>query len=509
MANSYAQTKSLRPRLPALFLILFLAVPGLTSAQQLAAETVVAQLGDQQLRLSDVDAMANQLPDEIRPGVFNDPTRIGNTLQTMLVRRAIVAPLISSPPSWLSLEGIDERARRQVLLVLALEEAVRSQPEPDFVKQANAHFDAHPEEYLSAPSVSVRHVLIGTEDRDTVTAYRLAAELRSQLKAGDITMDEAVSRFSDDPAKNRNQGNYPEIVAGQMQPEFEQASFALEKVGELSQPVKTGFGYHLIRLEGIHPPQAPPREQAVRIKAAQLRGDYIKNGREDYLRELGIDAEQILYERAQASQLENHPEFGDRLKLDIEEEVLRVYKTHYLTQSIPADLSALARDYYLTHREEFKMPRQATVIQVSLDQGDDPIGDFFAASWLYGLVTQPFGTETLTGLRMPGATIRTRAFFEGDIGVGPAATFAFSGAGIGKRSDLLDREGRYLFFVLADRDEGRPQPFAEVAGRLAERLRQQQETRVWNAHVAEFHQLPFEADREAVASLRTRYISGP
>ena len=58
-----------------------------------------------------------------------------------------------------------------------------------------------------------------------------------------------------------NGGNLGDFGRGQMVPEFDEACFSMQ-VGELRGPVKTQFGYHIIRLDKINPPQATTLAEA-------------------------------------------------------------------------------------------------------------------------------------------------------------------------------------------------------------------------------------------------------
>src|SRR5690606_8031099 len=58
-----------------------------------------------------------------------------------------------------------------------------------------------------------------------------------------------VQKYSDDQFSIENDGQLAPFGVGEMVPEFENAAFALKKPGDISPPVKTEFGYHIIRLE--------------------------------------------------------------------------------------------------------------------------------------------------------------------------------------------------------------------------------------------------------------------
>src|SRR4051794_21732310 len=105
--------------------------------------------------------------------------------------------------------------------------------------------------YKVAASRKVAHILLGPKDGSTPTAkdypkYKAQAEdVIKQLKAGaDFT--KLVDKYSVDPGKTQNQGVYDVTKTG-FDPDFTKASYAL-KTGEFTQsPVKSQFGYHVIK----------------------------------------------------------------------------------------------------------------------------------------------------------------------------------------------------------------------------------------------------------------------
>ena len=94
-----------------------------------------------------------------------------------------------------------------------------------------------------------RHILVEKEDE--------AKALIAQIKAG-ASFEELAKKNSKDPGSGANGGDLDFAAAGSYVPEFSQAMVALKK-GEMTQePVKTQFGYHIIRLDDTREAQFPP-----------------------------------------------------------------------------------------------------------------------------------------------------------------------------------------------------------------------------------------------------------
>ncbi len=78
-------------------------------------------------------------------------------------------------------------------------------------------------------------------------AQKLAAELAKRAKAGE-DFTGLAKQYSDDPSVKRNNGDLGYFTWGRMVPEFQKAAFAM-KVGEISDPVESSYGFHVIKLE--------------------------------------------------------------------------------------------------------------------------------------------------------------------------------------------------------------------------------------------------------------------
>ena len=103
--------------------------------------------------------------------------------------------------------------------------------------------------------VKASHILITANPEatpaDTIRAYNKARELRARIVAGE-PFEKLAREFSEDPSAKSNGGNLGYFTALQMVFPFEETAYNL-KPGEVSQPVRTRFGYHLIKVDGRRP----------------------------------------------------------------------------------------------------------------------------------------------------------------------------------------------------------------------------------------------------------------
>ncbi len=94
------------------------------------------------------------------------------------------------------------------------------------------------------------HILIRTADDDTVQALEKVKEIQAKLANG-ADFGQLAREYSEDQGSAANGGDLGLFGRGRMVAPFEEAAFALQNVGDVSAPVRTRFGYHLIKLLGI------------------------------------------------------------------------------------------------------------------------------------------------------------------------------------------------------------------------------------------------------------------
>ena len=152
------------------------------------------------------------------------------------------------------------KVKDSLLSSYALEKALSAVSVSD--KDAKDYYENNKEKFISEESVNASHILVDSES--------LACELLAKIKAGEISFEDAARENSSCPSK-QNGGNLGDFTKGQMVPEFDSAVFAME-VGEISEaPVKTQFGYHIIKLNAKNDPAPTPYEAiAAEIKEALL-----------------------------------------------------------------------------------------------------------------------------------------------------------------------------------------------------------------------------------------------
>jgi peptidyl-prolyl cis-trans isomerase C len=132
-----------------------------------------------------------------------------------------------------------EDFKKLTLISLLLEKEIEDKAKVND-QDVKEYYDKHKADLMSNNQVRASHILVKSEDE--------AKKILEQLKKGGDFAKMAKAK-SVDSGSAQNGGDLGFFSKGQMVPEFDKAAFSL-KEGELSGPVKTQFGYHIIKVTG-------------------------------------------------------------------------------------------------------------------------------------------------------------------------------------------------------------------------------------------------------------------
>jgi peptidyl-prolyl cis-trans isomerase SurA len=143
----------------------------------------------------------------------------------------------------------------------------------------------------SRGSIKVAHLLVSagksSTDSEKANAEKKAKEIKAKLAAGE-KWEELVKMYSDDPSSNQKGGELPMFGSGtnqRMIPAFEEAAFALKADGDISEPVQTDFGFHIIkRIEWK--PVRPYNEMKKEIQSKVNKDDRAKTTQDSFVEKL-------------------------------------------------------------------------------------------------------------------------------------------------------------------------------------------------------------------------------
>jgi len=178
-----------------------------------------------------------------------------------------------------TLESFKRELRQAVELNIKTErlrESVVGPIEPTD-QELSVYLEEHREEYDTPEEVHARHILIrvpeNASEAEIAHAKKQIEDIQKELENG-ADFAELAKKYSQDPGSAQNGGDLGWFRRGQMVQEFEDAAFSLEP-GQVSDPVRTQFGFHVIKVEEKKPAQHPELAQ---IRDRVLK-DYIESER--------------------------------------------------------------------------------------------------------------------------------------------------------------------------------------------------------------------------------------
>lgn len=259
-------------------------VPGTAAAPttpvNVAPDAIVLTIGNRKMTRAQFEEFASRLPDQLK-AALNSPNR-----RRFIEQYAELEALAQQARE----RKLDQKPAVQAIVALQTDQALAGQLVQDLTANLKpddaalkAYYEAHKAEF-SAPEVKARHILIrfkgspvplkaGEKELTEEEALSKAKDLREKIvKGADFGAIAKVE--SDDTGSGANGGDLGSFGHGRMVKEFDEAAFSLP-VGEISQPVKSQFGYHIIQVESRGPktfdelkPQIEPKVKAEMSKKA-------------------------------------------------------------------------------------------------------------------------------------------------------------------------------------------------------------------------------------------------
>jgi len=228
-----------------------------------------------------------RLPTDIRGGFAVNGKRVTDLLVRMLVTKSL-AVQARAGDLYKDLEAQRRRALELdrvdagLLLAKIEDDAGREfdARKTQFEARARELYLAGREKYRVAEEVAASHILFDTKKRSKEEALKLAQETRARIVGG-ADMSELARQLSDDPSAQQNGGHIDYFERRQMDPAFSNAAFALKNVGDVSEPVLSSFGYHVIRLDGRKPPRVKSFDEVKEALIAEERAKFVEAKREE------------------------------------------------------------------------------------------------------------------------------------------------------------------------------------------------------------------------------------
>lgn len=264
----------------------------------MAVEQVLLESNQVKITSLDFEAEIQRIPAEHRNEVLASKARIRKLLENLLIYKTLANQAHK--------EGIDneplmkkrlELAAEKMLSEAQMEHLVDSLKLPNFEARAHELYKINAEKYTLPKKVHASHILVEIKNRTDEEALKRAQEVRLKALEGK-PFGVLAQEYSDDPSAKDNKGDLGFFEAGKMVKPFSDAAFAMKAPGEISEPVKTAFGYHIIYL---HEKQAKKLRPFVEVKediVKGLRDKYIADYKQERVGKIISDPSLKLHEEA-------------------------------------------------------------------------------------------------------------------------------------------------------------------------------------------------------------------
>ena len=241
-------------------------------------QEILATVAGEVITEADVNAFIQNMPKEQQMYASNPQFR------QQIVDQLINYRLFSKYAEEMKMDETAEfeaalnNARKEILASMAISETVKAVEVTE--EDMKAFYEENSNYFEKGATVSAKHILVKEEDK--------CQEILEEIIAGKV-FEEAAQQYSTCPSGQKG-GDLGEFGKGQMVKEFEEAAFAAE-IGQVVGPVKTQFGYHLIKVEAKNEATVTPFEEvkeqirrnlmqqkqnkAYADKAAELKAKYM------------------------------------------------------------------------------------------------------------------------------------------------------------------------------------------------------------------------------------------
>jgi peptidyl-prolyl cis-trans isomerase D len=166
-----------------------------------------------------------------------------------------------------------------------------------------AFYKQNLQQYQTPAQVRASHILFKLEGKDEKVVRAQAEEVLKKAKAPGADFAALAKQYSEDDSNNANGGDLDYFGRGRMVAEFEQAAFAM-KAGEISDLVKTAFGFHIIKVVDNKPDSTRPLaevrpeiEEQLKWQKAQAEAETIAKSLEGTIK-TAADLDRVAKERS-------------------------------------------------------------------------------------------------------------------------------------------------------------------------------------------------------------------
>jgi peptidyl-prolyl cis-trans isomerase D len=236
--------------------------------------------------------------------------------------------------------GLFERPARVRAEYVVLDSAAAEKDVQIPEAEVRQWYDSHQEKYATAEERQASHILIqvpaDAPEAEVAKAKATVDGLMAKLREDPSSFGRLAKGNSQDPGSAAKGGDLGFFGRGVMVKPFEDVAFGLQKIGDLAGPVRSDFGFHIIKLTGLKPSHVRSFEEV----AEEIRGELKKQVVGKHFAEMAEAFSNMVYEQA-----DSLAPVAERFKLKIEQsdwlpkgsDALGNYKSRKLLDALFSD----------------------------------------------------------------------------------------------------------------------------------------------------------------------------
>lgn len=237
---------------------------------------------------ADFDAEFARLAPEQQGALRASPERLPGFIEGILVMKTLAAQarqskLDESPAVQAEIKAVIDRTLAQ----RRLDEYDATLKAPDFTKRARELYTLNPGQYDEKPLYNASHIMVDFKCRTPDGAKARAEEARKVLMGG-IPLEDVVSQYSDDPTASRNKGSLGWRGHDALNPTLQELLPTMKK-GQVSEPVSSNFGFHVVVLHDVRPGRQRSFDEVKDSIIDGLRTDFVKAQRQQLVSKITTD----------------------------------------------------------------------------------------------------------------------------------------------------------------------------------------------------------------------------
>lgn len=282
---------------------LFLAA-GLAVAAPLAPDAPLVEDKGVKVTALDFEGVLLRMPETARPEARASYERVATLVDQVYVPRLMAARAreagIDKDPA---VQARLRQVQESLLMELYLQHFDKQVKFPNLEQRARELYKGNPSGFMKAEQVYLQHILVSLNGRTKEMALERAKQVRAEVvAAGPDQFATLAKRLSEDPEAKKNSGDLGWNSPTAFEAPFAQALARMKVKDEISEPVETRHGFHIIKFVERQPAAVAPFEEVRQRLMAAERERIIKEQRDLLLAELR-DSKTVVVHKANVESL--------------------------------------------------------------------------------------------------------------------------------------------------------------------------------------------------------------